>query len=56
MKIMKSRGFMYIIMIGVYILFWKIAGFEFTCIVMGGTIIGEQVFIHAEKESKKDKK
>lgn len=40
----NSRVGIYLIFSAIYLLFWKISGFELTLIVLGSTILGELHF------------
>ena len=54
-KIWNDNVFTYVLMMLIYYIFWKIVGFELTCIMMGGTIIGGQIIVQREKEKNNKK-
>lgn len=52
-KFFKSRVGYYVIMALIYLISWQINewifpsyGFKITCILIGGSIIGEQAYLH----------
>lgn len=57
-KFLNSRVGYYVLMSVMYLFVWQINelifplhGFELTCILMGGTIIGEQAYIKRNKKN-----
>ena len=44
-EFIKSRVAYYVLFIAFYYIVNLISGFEMTCIIMGGTIIGEQAYL-----------